>query len=70
MRSVIEWTKVKKGYELNISQAQTSDLNESNYIDFDAKVSDKDYREILLPWGPTKKATYRFVSGRVEVVTK
>jgi Carbohydrate family 9 binding domain-like len=70
MRSVIEWKKAKKGYELNISQAQTGDLSATTYVDFDAKVSDKDYQEILLPWGTTKKATYRFVSGRAELVTK
>lgn len=67
-RSKIEWKKGKKGYDLILTQAEGTGLSATNYVDFDAKHAPKDYQEVLLPWGTTKKAVYRFTAGRAELV--
>jgi hypothetical protein len=65
LSSRFEWKKKAKGYELTVYQAEATGVTQQNYVDIDAK-DDKDYKEILLPWGSAKKAAYRFVSGEAE----
>lgn len=67
LTSKIEWKKKGKGYELTIFQASSQGVTAENYVDIDAR-DERDYHEILLPWGGEKKITYRFASGKAEVI--